>query len=204
MITNRIDSLSPSAQLVLKVASVIGRTFSYDLLIDIFPVHETKNKGRLKQYLLTLTSAGLIQKGNSYNSYVFKHTAIVECCYNLLLPSQRQQLHQVIAEWYETHHKEQQLHAQSHLLAHHWLNANKYDKALGYVERAGERALNLFANVEAVDFFTQAIGLVPKVDRKIESLQRAHWERCLGEALYNLGRFDVSRMNISMSCWNET
>ncbi len=193
MITNRIDSLSPSAQLVLKVASVIGRTFPYDLLIDIFPVHETKNKGRLKQYILTLTSAGLIQKGSAYNTYTFKHTAIIECCYNLLLPSQRQQLHQAIAEWYESHQqKGGVLQSQSHLLAHHWLNANKYDKALDYVELAGERALNLFANVEAVDFFTQALNLVQKVDRPIDNLQRARWERCLGEALYNLGRFDVS------------
>jgi hypothetical protein len=74
---------------VLKVASVVGKTFSYDLLYDVFPVEEAKSKGKLKQYILTLSSAGLIMKGKQYNTYTFKHTAILECGYNLLLPSQR-------------------------------------------------------------------------------------------------------------------
>lgn len=35
LITNRIDSLAPTAQLVLKVASVIGRTFLFECLQEV-------------------------------------------------------------------------------------------------------------------------------------------------------------------------
>ena len=94
LITNRIDSLSPSSQLVLKVASVIGRNFQYDILLDVFPVEDTKPF--LRQYISTLTNASLIAKLHSHDTYTFKHSSIVDCCYNMLLPSQKQQLHKVI------------------------------------------------------------------------------------------------------------
>lgn len=180
------------------MASVIGRTFAYDVLYDIFPVEEAKSKGKLKQYLVTLTSAGLVYKGKNTDTYTFKHTSILECCYNLLLPSQRQQLHATIAEWYEQNQKTAS--PPYHILAHHWLNANRNDKALDYLELAGEKALACFANVEAVDFFTQTLALVSKVDRNIGPLQRARWERCLGEAYYNLGKFDVCCASIQIDC----
>ena len=192
MISNRIDSLSPSAQLVLKVASVIGRTFSYELLYDIFPVEQTKGTkemGTLKQYLATLTIAGLIVKLRLYNVYSFKHSTILECCYNLLLPSQRQHLHKSIAEWYEHNHKS--FASNFHVLAHHWLSANEPSKALQYLELSGERALAMFANLEAVDFFSRVVRIANELKKEFDLAQKAHWQRCLGEALYNLGRFDV-------------
>jgi predicted ATPase len=93
LITNRIDSLSPSAQLVLKVASVIGRNFQYDILSSVFPVEETKPF--LRQYISTLVNTGLVSQLHSNDTYTFKHSSVVDCCYNMLLPSQKQQLHQV-------------------------------------------------------------------------------------------------------------
>lgn len=131
----------------------------------------------------------MISKGRSYNTYVFKHSAIQECCYNLLLPSQRQQLHEAIAEWYERRHR--RLAPHYHILANHWMKANNCKKALEYTILAGEKALDEYANLEVVDFFTQAISLFPKVEFEVNVVQKAHCERCLGEAFYNLGDFKV-------------
>jgi predicted ATPase len=52
VIISRIDRLSPSEQLTLKVASVIGRVFSRQVLYDIFPV--VSDKPHLDNHLQTL------------------------------------------------------------------------------------------------------------------------------------------------------
>ena len=77
------------------------------------------------------------------------------------------------------------------MLASHYLKANLNDKAIYYLQLAGERALSIYANTEAVDFFSQVVTLGGRTELRIEPLLRAHWHRCLGEALYNLGKFDV-------------
>src|SRR5262249_35006375 len=41
VITSRIDQLTPSQQLTLKVASVIGRMFEFRILRDIYPIDAT-------------------------------------------------------------------------------------------------------------------------------------------------------------------
>jgi len=53
VIASRIDRLSPSEQLTLKVASVIGRSFGFQLLRDIHPIEE--DKPQLPNYLMKLS-----------------------------------------------------------------------------------------------------------------------------------------------------
>jgi tetratricopeptide (TPR) repeat protein len=71
------------------------------------------------------------------------------------------------------------------------------NKALYYLQLAGERALHIFANLEAVDFLTQVLSLSSTLDKKPDKLQRAHWKRCLGEALYNLGKFEEAQQHLN-------
>lgn len=94
--------------------------------------------------ICSLSNSGLISKLRSYNTYTFKNVAILDCSYNLLLPSQRQQLHQAIANWYEENH--QPLSEVYYLLANHCLRANNLDKAVHFMELAGEKALERFAS----------------------------------------------------------
>ncbi len=57
-ITNRIDSLDPSQQLTLKVASVIGRIFALRALQAIHPIES--DKPSLRDYMENLTRLSLI------------------------------------------------------------------------------------------------------------------------------------------------
>src|SRR5687767_8845061 len=52
-ITSRIDSLNPSQQLTLKVASVIGRIFAYRMLEAIHPIETDRDQ--LRMYMDGLT-----------------------------------------------------------------------------------------------------------------------------------------------------
>ncbi len=100
-ITSRIDGLTPSQQLTLKVASVIGRIFAFRVLQAIHPIEADKLE--LNQYLDTLTrlSLTLIESETPDLAYLFKHAMTQEVAYNLMLYSQRRQLHQAVAEWIE-------------------------------------------------------------------------------------------------------
>jgi class 3 adenylate cyclase/tetratricopeptide (TPR) repeat protein len=202
-ITNRIDSLDPSQQLTLKVASVIGRIFAFRVLQAIHPIES--DKPSLPNYMETLTrlSLTLVESDTPDLAYIFKHAVTQEVAYNLMLYAQRRQLHQAVAEWIEQNHSDN-LEPYFTLLAHHWSQAaERMDasrdgtaivKAVDYLEKAGEQAMQNFANAEAIQFFKQALELDARVtdssDReaiRMRQLRRAHWHKNIGLAHYGLG-----------------
>jgi tetratricopeptide (TPR) repeat protein len=136
--------------------------------------------------------------------YVFKHIITQQVAYNLLLFSQRRQLHQQVAEWIEHSHAND-LDNSSSLLAYHWHNAIEISnpnsalaaKALHYGEIAGDRAVRSFANQEAVRLFTNVQQLAAHLKDKnlVPKMRQAHWELQLGEAYLGLGQLLESRQH---------
>jgi class 3 adenylate cyclase/tetratricopeptide (TPR) repeat protein len=202
-ITNRIDSLDPSQQLTLKVASVIGRIFAFRVLQEVHPIES--DKPSLRDYMDTLTrlSLTLVESEAPDLAYIFKHAVTQEVAYNLMLFSQRRQLHQAVAEWIELSNQ-QNIEPFYALLAHHWAqaaetpdmarNAHAIRKAVEYLEKAGEQAMENYANAEAIQFFDQALeceAKLPKPEGKQalrkQQVRRAHWHSRVGLAHYGLG-----------------
>ena len=202
-ITNRIDSLEPSQQLTLKVASVIGRIFALSALQAIHPIDA--DKPALPDYMESLTrlSLTLVESEAPDLAYIFKHAVTQEVAYNLMLFSQRRQLHQAVAQWIEKSHAEN-LESYYALLAHHWVQAaempeasqNEFAvaRAVDYLDKAGEQALQNYANTEAIQFFTQALeweSRLPKSSGKDvvleRNVRRARWHSRIGYAHYGLG-----------------
>ncbi|HEU0295921.1 MAG TPA: adenylate/guanylate cyclase domain-containing protein [Anaerolineales bacterium] len=211
-ITNRIDSLNPSQQLTLKVASVIGRIFAYRVLEAIHPIESDRQS--LPDYLNSLTrlSLTLVDDEAPDLAYIFKHALTQEVAYNLMLYSQRRQLHQSLAQWIEQTN-EGNLESYYALLAHHWTQAAEITestrnelavrKALEYLEKAGEQAMQTYANKEAIQFFTQALewdAKLPAAEGKRETRQkeyrRARWHSRLGLAHYGLGNLPECDRNV--------
>ncbi|MBI1881393.1 MAG: hypothetical protein HYR94_24705, partial [Chloroflexi bacterium] len=138
-------------------------------------------------------------------TYTFKHVITQEVVYNLLPFAQRRELHHTVAEWYE--HTQADLGPFYPLLAHHWGKAEVTAKTIDYLEKAGEQALERFANREAIAFFTQALAqqgervaergvkkrfLVFRQPISPGQLRRARWERQLGDAYQGLGEIPVA------------
>ena len=194
-ITSRIDGLNPSQQLTLKVASVIGRIFAYRTLEGVHPIEA--DKPELHSYLdaLTRLSLTMVEAETPDLAYIFKHAVTQEVAYNLMLYAQRRQLHQAVAEWIEGSHQED-IESFYTLLAYHWTQAAQMpdaatlelvtDKAIDYLEKAGDQALNNFANAEAVEFFSQVLGLADPT--KVAKLRLGGWYRKIGEAYLGLGK----------------
>jgi tetratricopeptide (TPR) repeat protein len=202
-ITNRIDSLDPSQQLTLKVASVIGRIFAFRVLQAVHPIES--DKSLLHEYMDTLTrlSLTLVESEAPDLAYIFKHAVTQEVAYNLMLFSQRRQLHQAVAEWIEESNQ-QNIQPFYPLLAHHWAqaaetpdavrNAHAIRKAVEYLEKAGEQAMENYANAEAIQFFDHALeceSKLPKSESKqalrAQQIRRARWHSRAGLAHYGIG-----------------
>lgn len=195
VVTSRIDRLDTSHQLTVKVASVIGRTFAYRALRHVYPIRAEME--RLPLHLTTLEQLDIILPDTPEPdlAYIFKHTIIQEIAYSLMTFSQRQQLHRMTAEWYERNYAAD-LSPYYPVLAHHWLAAENTEKAIDYLEKAGDQALRNFANEEAIAFFTQALALDEKAGYTAEPLRRALWELKIGEANVHWTRYAEGRRHL--------
>ena len=178
VITGRIDRLTPQQQLAIKVASVIGRIFSFPILNAVYPIAADKDRlGTMVNSLAELDITPL-ETPLPNLAYIFKHVIIQDVAYNLMLYAQRQQLHRAVAEWYEAM-LEQNPAGYDPILAHHWSLAagdQKDDKkavaqARFYLERCGEQALADGTFSEAEAFLQQALDFyeaLPASEKRLE------------------------------------
>ena len=185
VIVSRIDRLDPTEQLVLKVASVIGLAFSLRLLGAIFPI--SGERLRLDSHLDLLRQADLVvdQPQSEEATYAFKHSLTREAAYNLLLFSQRRDLHRAVAAWYEEGAGADTVY-NAQALAYHWQQAGDLERAVVYIERAAEQALYSGAYREAARYYEQALALFEEDALPANATRRARWEQGLGEALMNM------------------
>ena len=189
VIINRLDQLSPQQQITLKVASVIGRLFAFNILEDVYP--EQENRQSLKENMLELDQLQLTQQESPEPNlaYIFKHIITQEVTYNLMTFAQRQQLHQRTAEVYETYYQKDLISVYE-LLAYHWSKAEMTEKALFYLEKAGEYAAKNAADEETIYFFTKALEIDEQAGFICKKNRRARWCLLAGEAYVNWSQYD--------------
>ena len=186
VITSRIDRLAPSQQLTLKVASVIGRAFAFRILREVHPIEADKPALPIYFEILEQLDLTLLESPEPELTYIFKHIITQEVAYNLMAFSQRRQLHQRVAEWYERAYRGE-LAPFFPILAHHWRMVAEdqqadpaiVSKAIEYLHKAGEQAVHRSANIEAISHLSMALELlatlpeVPDRDRQELRLQLA-------------------------------
>lgn len=164
----RLDRLAPVKE-IAQVGATIGREFSYELLHAVSSLDE----GILQQGLRQLVDAELLyQRGlPPQATYLFKHALIQDTAYQSLLRSKRQQIHQQIAQVLEERFTETK-ETQPELLAHHYTEAGLKEQAVLYWQRAGQRASQRSANVEAISHFTKGLELLKTLPETPERNQQ--------------------------------
>ncbi len=190
----RIDRLEPRQQLTLKVASVIGRSFDWPVLSEVYPVPQDQPllRGKCEE----LVDLDLTAPDGPGPAWRHLQETTRQVAYDLLLYSQRRRLHESVARAIETAHPDQ-LAPLLPRLAWHWEKADRPDRMLHYLELAGDQALREGAYQEAEQAFSKATALLAAdpalVPAEHHASRRAHWERQRGEALLGLGRLPESR-----------
>src|SRR5262249_16370312 len=172
----RLDRLGPAKELA-QLGATLGREFSYELLHAVSPLDEVV----LQQELRQLVEAELLyQRGlPSRVTYLFKHALIQDAAYQSLLKSTRQQYHSQIAQVFEKHFPETK-ETQPEQLAHHYTEAGLIGQAIPYWQRAGQRAVQRSAYIEAVSHLTKGLELLKAL---LDTPERAQHELRLQLAL---------------------
>jgi class 3 adenylate cyclase/predicted ATPase len=164
----RLDRLGPARE-VAQVASVIGREFSWRLLSAVAGRSDEELRsdlGRLGDAELSF-ARGLPPEA----SYVFKHALVQEAAYGSLLRSRRRELHGRIATALTA-----QLPAiretQPELLAHHATEAGLHELAVDCWQKAGQRAIERSANLEAIEHLSTGLKILELLPDTPERAQR--------------------------------
>src|SRR6266704_6735343 len=152
----RLDRLAAVKGLA-QLGATLGREFSYELLQAVAPWDEETLQRGLQQLV---EAEFLYQQGlPPHATYLFKHALIQEAAYQSLLRSTRQQHHQRIAQVLEERFPEL-CETQPELLAHHYTEAGGLAQAIPYWQRAGQRAIERSANVEAISHLTRGLDVL--------------------------------------------
>jgi serine/threonine protein kinase/tetratricopeptide (TPR) repeat protein len=169
VIRTRLDSLGPDALEVLRIASVIGREFSNDVLIEVLGAERGPERA-----IEQLNAAGLIQQSGlpPECDYRFKHVLTQEVTYDSLLGHQRRSLHHLIGCAIERA-RGSSGDDQSSLLAHHFALAETWAPAVHHGRRAACRAnaLGQFADALAtLDRVRQWVSRLPEGEERFNLL----------------------------------
>jgi predicted ATPase/class 3 adenylate cyclase len=164
----RLDRLGVAKQ-VAQVGAVIGREFS-PVLLEAVTLHDV---GTVQGALDQLVVAELLYPGTSPPSatYLFKHALIQDAAYQSLLRRTRRQYHQRIAQVLADRFPET-VETRPEVLAHHYTEAGRGEQAIGYWQRAGERATQRSANMEAVNHLTKGLEILRALPDTPERIQQ--------------------------------
>jgi class 3 adenylate cyclase/predicted ATPase len=164
----RLDRLV-TAKAVAQYAAVIGRQFPYALLQAVAQLDEAI----LQHELGRLVEAEIVyQRGvPPQATYTFKHALIQDAAYQSLLKSTRQQYHQRIAQVLDAQFPET-AETEPELVAHHYTEAGLTEQAVSYWHKAGQRASERSAHVEAISHLTKGLELLKILPETPQRLQR--------------------------------
>ena len=163
----RLDRSAPIKE-VAQVGACIGREFSHELLAAAAGRPEPELRAALHQ----LIASGMIfRRGKPPNAiYAFKHALVQEAAYHSLLRSRRRELHGAIAAILEERFPDL-ADATPELLAHHLTEGGQSALAADYWLKAGRRAAQASANVEAIGHFNlglAVLGTLPDTDARAQ------------------------------------
>ncbi len=193
VIMARIDRLDEDARQVAKLASVIGRSFLYRLLLAL-----GEAGGTLDLELQELKHLQIIREKSRTPEleYIFKHALVQAATYESILLQRRQVLHKRVGECIETLFADRldEFHS---LLAYHFTLAEEWAKAQHYLLKAGDQAGMLAADGEALTHYRRATEAYERAFGDTwDPVQRAALERKIGEALLRRGDTEEARVHL--------
>ncbi len=179
VVAAQIDRLLPVERTILRVAAVLGvridervfaemlRTIGLELADPVAPLKD----------FLQADAAGLH----------FRHTLARDTAYEGLPYRRRQVLHGLAGDVIERL-AEDRADDVADLLSMHFLQARNYSAAWRYARKAGDRATQVHAQVEAVELYERALEAAARAPG-VASSDIAEAAEALGDARYKLGTF---------------
>ncbi|MCX5851289.1 MAG: AAA family ATPase [Deltaproteobacteria bacterium] len=156
VISARLDRLERETKRILQEASVIGRSFLYEILKRISDLKQFIDKSLMNLEQLDLIKTRSLQPELEY---IFKHALTQEVVYQGLLIKERRSIHEKIGLVMEElfHDRLPEFYE---ILAYHYSQSENYKKACEYLKLSGDKAARNYANWEAIQFYKEAIQVL--------------------------------------------
>lgn len=137
-----------------------------------------------------IESSGLIRiaQAEPELEYIFRHALVQDAAYESLLKADRRTLHQAVGQTLEGLYPDR-LDDIAATLAFHFEKAEAYEKAVGYLVRAGECAARVYAVDESIALFRHALEIIPN---SYPEEKLIHLFSKYGRSLELAGRFDAA------------
>ena len=183
VLLSRVDRLNAETKYVLQCASVIGRLFRYRLLD-----HIARHERDLEAHLTELESKDLINAERTVPEleYAFKHALTQEATYQSILERKRKEFHLQVAQGIEKLYQGR-LEEYYEELAEHYSKSDE-EKALEYLIKAGDKSKGIYANQQAIDYYTRAMDIANQFPEKTE--QKLSILEGLGDVYSLIGKYD--------------
>ncbi len=189
----RLDKLSTVKE-IAQIAAVIGRSFTYELIRCLSPVEDAVLRHSLGQ----LVEADLLTRESDSPEapYHFAHALIQEAAYQSLVKTRRRRYHLQIAEAIEEHFPEV-TGFEPEVLAYHYAKAREGQRAVPYLQKAGDRASERSSHKEAIVHYQRALETIRQLPRN-HQIWQTEIELLIGlgvslTAIHGYGAEDVRR-----------
>lgn len=189
VIVARMDRLEKDVQRTLQLASVIGRSFYHSVLQKI-----TELEAELDRHLNTLQRVEIIREAARVPEleFMFRHELTRDAAYQSILKKRRREFHEKVGQALEELFPERRDEL-APVLAHHFLEAGDTERALKNYTVAGDTAVRLFANAEAISHYSKAIELAKR--DSVTGDQMVHLFTSRGRAMELIAAYEDALAN---------
>jgi class 3 adenylate cyclase/tetratricopeptide (TPR) repeat protein len=190
VLASRIDRLPPDQKDLLQTLAIIGKEFPFRLVREVSGKSDEELQGLLSE--LQMAEFIYEQPAVSDVAYVFKHALSQQVASGSSLLERRRVLHERVARVLAAQFAEI-AETQPELVAHHYTEAGLGADAVPYWARAGKRALQRWANGEAISHLKKGLELIGPdsagQNRPEDEARRYSLLYRLGEAQLAAGEF---------------
>jgi serine/threonine protein kinase/Tfp pilus assembly protein PilF len=200
VIKARISRLDDDCQNVLTLASFVGNDFAFEALCGVTSIEEDK----LLELMEKMLKTGLIKEKviRGEDVYSFADIIIRDVVHEEVSHLRHKKLHGVVGSALEKAYANK---IDEHFgeLALHFLESGDKETALGYFLKAGEKAMKIYANTEAISYFQSALKLLE--EKEGEYREKARVLETLGDIKRLVGEYDlcIKRWNEALLLWKQ-
>ncbi|MDX1449587.1 MAG: AAA family ATPase, partial [Acidimicrobiia bacterium] len=180
LLMSRVDRLPDPTRRAARAASVLDRTFTTEVFGQLAP----GSTGELG----LLAGAGILKSEG--DGYTFVHALTRQAIYSSLLPSQRSELHERAGRVLAA------ADADLDQIAHHYAQSLNHPKAVEFLSRAGDQALESYSTDTAQTHLERALARTEDLDEADRSAWRWKINASLGEVFERMARHAEARRHL--------
>jgi len=196
----RIGRLDDECRNLLTMASFVGYHFSFEALLGVTGFEENKLVELLERVLKTGLIKERVVRGEEAHS--FADAIVRDVVHEEISRLMHRRLHHVVGSTLEKVYASK---VDDHLaeLAYQFLEGNDKDRALGYFLKAGEKAVKVYANNEAISYLESALQLLDEKEGELN--EKARMLERLGDIKRIQGEYNacVEHWSKALELWEK-